>query len=190
MSLLGRRSASASKDLRELVRRDDFELGVRAVGRALVGAPPAEVRGVTKTAALHVVVSHLDHQLRSQRLPAEVFSLAPATLRARHALAVRSRLLARPVLPGMPLQRSSPASAASFSGEFATTTSGCFSRGFLGARGFVGAPFARDGATRGPSPSVFRKCGGHGASPSPSASCRADNSSKASSEPACRSMAV
>ena len=37
----------------------------------------------------------------------------------------------------------------------------------------LGAPLARDGATRIPSPSIFWKCGGHGASPSPAASSRA-----------------
>ena len=64
-------------------------------------------------------------------------------------------------------------------GEFATTSSGIFARG-----GFFGAArFARDGATRGASPSILRKCGGHGASPRPAASSRAASSSSASSEP-------
>src|SRR3984957_7408927 len=69
--------------------------------------------------------------------------------------------------------RSSPASAASLLGEFATTNKGIFVRG---------AFLARDGATRGASPSVLRKCGGQGASPSPAASSFAASSSKASSE--------
>ena len=43
---------------------------------------------------------------------------------------------------------------------------------------------AREGATRGASPSIFAKCGGHGASPKPSASSRAASSSSFSSEPA------
>ena len=40
---------------------------------------------------------------------------------------------------------------------------------------------ARDGCTRGGSPGSFY-CGGHGASPSPSFSCRAESSSRPSSE--------
>src|SRR5439155_26965401 len=59
----------------------------------------------------------------------------------------------------LPFHLSSPASAASLSGEFATTTSGIFVRG-----GFA-ADLAREGATRGASPSILRKCGGQGASP-------------------------
>jgi hypothetical protein len=47
-------------------------------------------------------------------------------------------------------QRSRPASAASLLGELATTTSGIFARG-----GFA-APRARDGETRGASPSILR----------------------------------
>src|SRR5580658_1103081 len=72
---------------------------------------------------------------------------------------------------------SRPASAACLSGEFATTTSGIF------ARGFFAADLAREGATRGPSPSILRKCGGQGASPRPAASSLAASSSSFSSEP-------
>src|SRR5262245_23057004 len=50
-------------------------------------------------------------------------------------------------------QRSSPASAASLSGEFAMINRGILTR-------FFAADFARDGATRVPSPSILRKCGG------------------------------
>ena len=51
-------------------------------------------------------------------------------------------------------------------GELATVTSGMRTRG---ARALAGPAlvFARDGATRGASPSIFRKCGGQGASPRP-----------------------
>src|ERR1043165_9467169 len=56
---------------------------------------------------------------------------------------------------------SRPARAASLSGEFATTRSGAFAR-FLTAELFVAAARARDGATRGPSPSILRKGGGAG----------------------------
>src|SRR5207253_4464290 len=73
-------------------------------------------------------------------------------------------------------QRSRPANALSLSGELATTINGIFVRAF-GAAFFVTvlfvaiffvavffvaalAPFAREGATRGASPSILRKCGG------------------------------
>ena len=59
---------------------------------------------------------------------------------------------------------SKPARAARLSGEFATTMSGIFTRGFFAA------DFARDGATREASPFTLRKCGGQGASPRPAAS--------------------
>src|SRR5271154_7022995 len=81
---------------------------------------------------------------------------------------------------------SRPASAASLSGEFATTIKGIFVRGaFLAA-----ADLAREGATRGASPSILRKCGGHGASPRPAASSFAASSSSPSSEPASPFMAA
>ena len=57
------------------------------------------------------------------------------------------------------------------------------------AFGFAMRALARDGATRGASPSILRKCGGHGASPSPAASSRAASSSSASSEPRRSSIA-
>src|SRR4051794_23088772 len=72
--------------------------------------------------------------------------------------------------------RSSPANAVALLGEFATTITGILTRGFfvisLTAADFPApdfADFARDGATLAPSPSIFRKCGGQGASPSPAA---------------------
>ena len=74
------------------------------------------------------------------------------------------------------------ASAASLLGEFATTTRGIFVRGVF----FAG--FAREGATRGASPSILRKCGGHGASPRPADSSFSASSSNPSSEPCASSM--
>src|SRR5678810_426002 len=70
---------------------------------------------------------------------------------------------------------SRPASAAALSGELAITMSGIFARG-----GFFTADLARDGATRGPSVSILRKCGGHGASPRPAASSLLASSSNLS----------
>src|SRR5258708_5414180 len=73
---------------------------------------------------------------------------------------------------------SRPASAASLSEEFAITRRGIFVRG-----GFFAADFAREGATRGASPSILRKCGGQGASARPVASSLAATSNNCSTEP-------
>src|SRR5580693_3681525 len=78
---------------------------------------------------------------------------------------------------------SRPASASSLMGEFATTIKGIFVRG-----AFFAADLARDGATRGASPSILRKCGGQGASPNPADSSLAAISSNGSSDPAVESM--
>src|SRR5580698_9588787 len=84
-------------------------------------------------------------------------------------------------------QRSRPASAASSLGEFAIVRRGALIRDAL-AGDFFGIEFAvsdlaRDGATRLPSPSILRKCGGHGASASPEASSLAASSSNFCNEP-------
>ena len=84
---------------------------------------------------------------------------------------------------------SRPARAASLSGEFATTRSGALVRGFLAA-GLFAPDLAREGATRGASPSILRKCGGQGASPRPAASSSAASSSSFSSEPGAASMSA
>src|ERR1700690_2549319 len=86
--------------------------------------------------------------------------------------------------------RSRPASAASLLGELATTSNGIFVRGAFFAAGLAAVGLAREGATRGASPSILRKCGGHGASPSPAASSFAASSSSPSSEPASPFMAA
>jgi len=80
-------SATRCEDVRKLVRRYDLELRVGAIARLLVGAPPSKLRGVTKAAALHVVVSHLDHQIGAKRFPGEILALAPATLCAGYPTA-------------------------------------------------------------------------------------------------------
>ncbi len=49
---------------------------------------------------------------------------------------------------------------------------------------------AREGATRGASPSILRKCGGHGASPKPAASSSSASSSSCSSDPALASISA
>ncbi len=83
----------AGENRHQLLRRNDFELGIGAVARLLVGAPSAKLRHVTEAAALHVLVGDFDHQLGPQRLPRQVLALAPAALAARHALLDLRRLL-------------------------------------------------------------------------------------------------
>src|ERR1700733_15564146 len=81
---------------------------------------------------------------------------------------------------------SRPARAISSLGDFAITRSGILVRDLLAdffAAVVFAADFARDGDTRGDSPSALRKCGGHRASPRPADSSRAARSSKGSSEP-------
>ena len=61
---------------------------------------------MTEAAALHVVVSDFDYQLRPQRLPGQVLALAPAALAAGHAMLsfIRDSMLG-PVFPGMSGER-------------------------------------------------------------------------------------
>jgi hypothetical protein len=71
--------------------------------------------------------------------------------RPRIASISTSSTASRPATSGcLAFQRSRPASAASLLGELATTRSGIL------ARGRFALPLARDGATRGPSPSILR----------------------------------
>src|SRR6202034_1134177 len=79
-------SALDAKDLHKFLRRDHFELGIGTVARLLVHAPPAKLRHVAEAAALHVLVSHFDDQLRPQRLPRQGLGLAAAALSAPDAL--------------------------------------------------------------------------------------------------------
>src|SRR4051794_17164388 len=65
-------SAPGRENARELVRRNHLELRVRAIGRLLVRAPPAKLRGVPKACILHVIVRDLYDQLGTERLPREV----------------------------------------------------------------------------------------------------------------------
>ncbi len=58
---------------------------------------------MTKTAALHVIVSDFDDQLGPQRFPGKIFALAPAALAAWHPLSgfSRCRIVLGPLLPGV-----------------------------------------------------------------------------------------
>ena len=76
----------AGENRHQLLRRHHFELGIGAVARLLVGAPPAKLRHVPEAGALHVLVGDFDHQLGPQRLPRQVLALAPAALASRHAM--------------------------------------------------------------------------------------------------------
>src|SRR5579864_4783091 len=60
-------SAAPSKNLHQLLRRNNFELSVSAVTRLLVGAPPAKLRHVTEPGPLHVLVSDFHHKFGPQR---------------------------------------------------------------------------------------------------------------------------
>ena len=87
--------------------------------------------------------------------------------------------------------RSKPRQRSLLVGEFATTISGIFDcRASSLLSPLLGRLFAREGATRGASPSILRKCGGHGASPNPAASSSAASSSNASSDPAAASISA
>ena len=76
----------AGENRGQFVRRNHFELGISAVARPLVRAPPSKMRHVPEAGALHVLISDFDHQLGPQRLPRQVLALAPAALAARHAM--------------------------------------------------------------------------------------------------------
>jgi len=48
------------EDLHQLLRWNDFQLRIGAVAGLLVGAPSSKLSHVTKPAALHVFIGHLD----------------------------------------------------------------------------------------------------------------------------------
>src|SRR5580704_12539086 len=62
-------SALEGEDLHQFLRRNHFELGIGTVAGLFIRAPSAKLRHVAEAAALHVLVSHFDYQLRPQRLP-------------------------------------------------------------------------------------------------------------------------
>ena len=55
----------ATEDLRQFLRRDNFELGISTVARLLVRTTPSKLGYVTEAAALHVIISDFDYQLRT-----------------------------------------------------------------------------------------------------------------------------
>jgi hypothetical protein len=84
--LVGAQLSSVRENLSQFLRGDNFQLSIGAVHRLLIVPPSAELRSVTKTIPLHVVVRNFHNQLWAQWFPREVFSLTPSTLAARHAL--------------------------------------------------------------------------------------------------------
>src|ERR1700732_5189090 len=98
----GERS-TAGEDLRQFLRRHNFELRISAVGGLLVDAPSTKLGGVTKSGGLQVVVRGLHYQFDSQRLARKIFSLAPAALASGHAMPKfrACGCMFRPAPPGM-----------------------------------------------------------------------------------------
>src|ERR1700682_4862430 len=104
------RSTAGSEDRGELLRRHYFQLMEGAVTWALVGTPAAKLCGVSKAVALHMVVGNLDDELRTQRLPRQIFPRAPTTLRTGAAMRLRigDLLCGCPGAPGMTVERIIP----------------------------------------------------------------------------------
>src|ERR1051326_9585030 len=65
-------SPAACKDRRQLQWCHDFKLIIRAVLGLLVHAPPAKLRQMPESPALHVLVRNFDDQFRPQRLPGKI----------------------------------------------------------------------------------------------------------------------
>src|SRR5690349_24669464 len=95
---------TSSEDRGQLVRGNDLELRIGAVGRALVAPPAPKLRRVPKAAALHMVVGYLDDELRADRLPRQILPLTPTTLHSRAPLRCIVGLGVRPTAPGMAIQ--------------------------------------------------------------------------------------
>src|SRR5689334_8479828 len=94
------RLAAGGKNSRQLHRWNHFELRVGALLRRFVEPPSPELRHVTETSALHVLVGNFDDQFGAQRLPRKVLALAPAALAARHSMSAGA-LDVGPQLPGV-----------------------------------------------------------------------------------------
>src|ERR1043165_8547257 len=91
-----------AEDLGQFLRGNDLQLIVCTVAWLLVFAPPSKLSDVAEAAALHMIVSDFDYQLRTQWLPRQILALAPSTLGARSS--VRDglfRVVFGPLLPGM-----------------------------------------------------------------------------------------
>src|SRR4029077_8958253 len=92
-------SAARRQHFPSFLARPHFELSVGAVTRLFVGAPASKLRHVPEAGPLHVLVGDFDHEVRPQRLPRQVLSLAPAALASRNALPRSPGRCIRPALP-------------------------------------------------------------------------------------------
>ena len=54
--------ATASENPGQLLRGNDLQLGIGAIGGLFVGTPSAELRRMPEAISLHVVVGHFDNQ--------------------------------------------------------------------------------------------------------------------------------
>ena len=99
--------ATGRKNCRQLLRRNDFELGIGTVAGLFVGSPPAKLRRMTEAASLHVIVCDFHNQFGPQRFPRQILALAPAALPARHAFDTFTDGIARlrPCLPRVGIER-------------------------------------------------------------------------------------
>src|SRR6516165_2095542 len=99
--------AACGKNLSQFLRRDHLKLRIAAVLRRLVFSPAPKLCGVTKTLPLHVVVRNLHNQLRPQRFPRQILTLAPAALAAWHSATSPTlpSFAFGPRLPGMTGER-------------------------------------------------------------------------------------
>src|SRR5215207_4805025 len=96
MVIASTRIVGPTQDSSEVVAHRLLQLLIAARLRIAVVAPALELGGMAKAPALHVVVLHLKHPLRSQRREAEVLAGAPATLGAGDAVGVGRQELAPP----------------------------------------------------------------------------------------------
>ncbi len=81
-----RHQPTSRKDRHQLLRRHHLELRIRAITRPLIHSPPPKLSHMPKPAPLHMLIRHLHHQLRTQRLPRQILPLAPTALPTRHPL--------------------------------------------------------------------------------------------------------
>jgi hypothetical protein len=70
----------------QLVRWNDFKLRVGAIARLLVGTPLPELRHMTESRALHMLVCNLDYQFGSERLPGQILAVTPTALTSGHPM--------------------------------------------------------------------------------------------------------
>src|SRR5277367_1448605 len=70
----------------QLVRRNDFKLRVGAIARLLVGTPLPELRHMTESRSLHMLICNLNYQLGTERLPRQILAVAPTALTSGHSM--------------------------------------------------------------------------------------------------------